>query len=39
MCLQALAMAKHALLVENSSQQVSGVLPFGPELFEVSVFM
>jgi translation elongation factor Ts len=30
----ALAMAKHALLVESSSQQVSGVFPFGPELFE-----
>lgn len=29
-------MAKHALLVENSSQQVSSVFPFGPELFEVS---
>lgn len=30
----ALAMAKRALLVENSSQQVPGVFPFGPELFE-----
>ncbi|KAF3547878.1 hypothetical protein DY000_02003039, partial [Brassica cretica] len=30
----ALAMAKRALLVEDSSQQVSGVFPFGPELFE-----
>lgn len=32
-------MAKHALLIENSSQQVSGVFPFGPELFEVSCLM
>ncbi|XP_010547180.1 PREDICTED: elongation factor Ts, mitochondrial-like [Tarenaya hassleriana] len=30
----ALALAKHALLVENGSQQVAGVFPFGPELFE-----
>ncbi|EOA21124.1 hypothetical protein CARUB_v10001466mg [Capsella rubella] len=30
----ALAMAKHALLVESGSQQGSGVFPFGPELFE-----
>lgn len=29
-------MARRALLVENSSQQVSGVFPFGPDLFEVS---
>lgn len=32
-------MAKHALLVENSSQQVSNVFPFGPELFEVSCLL
>ncbi|KAF2537525.1 hypothetical protein F2Q68_00020921 [Brassica cretica] len=32
--LSALAMAKRALLVENSSQQVSGVFPFGPDHFE-----
>ncbi|CAH8314405.1 unnamed protein product [Eruca vesicaria subsp. sativa] len=30
----ALAMAKRALLVENSSQEISGVFPFGPEVFE-----
>ncbi|XP_056862116.1 elongation factor Ts, mitochondrial-like [Raphanus sativus] len=30
----ALAMAKRALLVGDSSQQVSGVFPFGTELFE-----
>ncbi|VVA99665.1 unnamed protein product [Arabis nemorensis] len=30
----ALAMAKHALLIENSSQQAPGIFPFGPELFE-----
>ena len=37
-CLQALAMAKRALLVEDSSQQVSGVFPFGGQFFMFLVF-
>ncbi|CAN8246507.1 unnamed protein product [Cochlearia groenlandica] len=30
----ALAMAKRALLVEDSTHQVSGIFPFGPDVFE-----
>lgn len=33
--LQALSLAKQTLLIENNSQQVSGVFPFGPEHLEV----